>query len=69
MDFMKWTKPILTIIEVLIGMVALMVLTVFAMKPTDTAMLTNALLAILILVQLIVVNVLLGTHVKGGRKR
>lgn len=69
MSFMDWIKPMLCFIEILVGLVAMIILCVFAMKPTDTIMLTNGLLTVLILVQLFIVNILLKTHEKGGRKR
>ncbi|MBU3896392.1 MAG: hypothetical protein KJ697_00445 [Nanoarchaeota archaeon] len=67
----KWLKPIFCVVEILIAIVSLLLLTVFALRPTDTAMLTNALLSILILIliQMLIVNILLGTHMKGGRKK
>ena len=69
MSFMDWMKPVLSIIEVAVGIAAMIILVIFSMKPTDTIMLTNGLLAILILVQLFIVNILLKTHEKGGKKR
>lgn len=69
MSFMEWMKPVLSFIEILVGVIAVIILIIFAMRPTDTVMLTNGLLTVLILVQLFIVNILLKTHERGGRKR
>jgi len=67
--FIKLIKPIFCVVEILMGAVAMIFLTIFALKPTDTIMLTNALLSILILIQMLIANILLETHIKGGKKK
>jgi len=58
------------IIQILLVIVTIILLSAFAMMPTDSSMLTNALLTIMILAQLFTVNILINIYNKvGGRKR
>jgi hypothetical protein len=57
-------KTITTIVEVIITLVLLIMFTAFALKPTEISLFTNALILVMIMVQLYTVNVLLDVYEK-----
>jgi hypothetical protein len=57
-------KTITTIVEVIITLVLLVMFTAFALKPTEISLFTNALILVMIMVQLYTVNVLLDVYEK-----
>lgn len=60
----------LLVIQVILVIVAIILMTGFAMMPTDSSMMTNALLTIMILSQLFTVNILINIYNKlGGKKK
>jgi hypothetical protein len=57
-------KTITTIVEIIITLVLLVMFTAFALKPTEISLFTNALILVMIMVQLYTVNVLLDVYEK-----
>jgi len=57
-------KTITSIVEVIITLVLLVMFTAFALKPTEISLFTNALILVMIMVQLYTVNVLLDVYEK-----
>jgi len=57
-------KTVTTIVEIIITLVLLVMFTAFALKPTEIALFTNALILVMIMVQLYTVNVLLDVYEK-----
>jgi len=57
-------KTITTIVEIIITLVLLVMFTAFALKPTEISLFTNALILVMIMVQLYSVNVLLDVYEK-----
>jgi len=73
LKFKQVFKVGLTAASVILVLAALMTMTAFALNPGEPIIFTNALLMVLILVQLLTVNMLLqmyeGPAKKGGRRR
>jgi len=57
-------KTVTTIVEIIITLVLLVMFTAFALKPTEISLFTNALILVMIMVQLYTVNVLLDVYEK-----
>jgi hypothetical protein len=57
-------KTITTVVEVILTLVLLVMFTAFALKPTEISLFTNALILVMIMVQLYSVNVLLDVYEK-----
>ena len=57
-------KTITTFVEVILTLVLLIMFTAFALKPTEISLFTNALILVMIMVQLYTVNVLLDVYEK-----
>jgi hypothetical protein len=57
-------KTITTFVEVILTLVLLIMFTAFALKPTEISLFTNALILVMIMVQLYSVNVLLDVYEK-----
>ena len=71
MEFKKYVKIGITAASLILVFAALMTMTIFALNPSQPIVFTNALLMVLILVQLLVVNMLIYIYEKmeGGRRR
>lgn len=73
MQFKQFVKIGLTAASIILVIATLITLTAFALNPNEIAIFTNALLLVLILVQLLTVNMLMYIYErpskKGGRKR
>ena len=73
MQFKEVFKVGLTIVSVILVLAALITMTAFALNPSEPIIFTNALLMVLILVQLLTINMLMyiyeGPDKKGGRRR
>jgi len=71
MEFKRYVKIGITAASLILVFAALMTMTIFALNPSQPAVFTNALLMVLILVQLLVVNMLIYIYEKmeGGRRR
>ena len=57
-------KTVTTIVEIIITLVLIVMFTAFALKPTEISLFTNALILVMIMVQLYSVNVLLDVYEK-----
>ena len=57
-------KVITTVVEVILTLVLLVMFTAFALKPTEMSLFTNALILVMIMVQLYTTNVLLDIYEK-----
>lgn len=57
-------KTVTTFVEVILTLVLLIMFTAFALKPTEISLFTNALILVMIMVQLYSVNVLLDVYEK-----
>lgn len=71
MKYKLFVKIATIIVEVILVLILLMTFTIFAMKP-EPEIFTNALLLILILVQLFTVNMLMNVYEKlekGGKRK
>ena len=55
--------------QVVIVFIIILMLAAFAINPTDTLIFTNAILLTSILVQMFMIDILLRTREKGGRRR
>jgi len=64
MKFKLVVKTVTTIVEVIITLVLIVMFTAFALKPTEISLFTNALILVMIMVQLYTVNVLLDVYEK-----
>lgn len=64
MKFSLFVKSVTTIVQVILALVILIVFTAFAIRPTEVLLFTNALILVMIMVQLYSVNVLLDVYEK-----
>jgi len=64
MEFKIIVKGIIVFIQVILALVVLIILTAFAISPSEVLLFTNALLLIMIMVELYTVNVLIDLHEK-----
>jgi hypothetical protein len=70
MEFKIFVKSITIFVEIILALVILIVFTAFALNPQEILLFTNALILIMIMVQLYIVNVLTDVYEKlEGRKR
>lgn len=71
MLFKNVVKIATAVTEIIMVIIILITMTLFAMKPADTLILTNVLLLIMILGQLFIANILIHIHdrLEGGRRR
>ena len=68
MKFNLFVKSVTTIVQVILALVILIVFTAFAIRPTEVLLFTNALILVMIMVQLYSVNVLLDVYEKFQEK-
>jgi len=68
MKFNLFVKSVTTIVQVILALVILIVFTAFAIQPTEVLLFTNALILVMIMVQLYSVNVLLDVYEKLQEK-
>ena len=64
MLFSNFVKIIAVMIEIILALVILIVFTAFALQPTELLIFTNALLLVMIMVQLYTVNTLTDLYQK-----
>lgn len=64
MKFNLFVKSVTTIVQIILALVILIVFTAFAIRPTEVLLFTNALILVMIMVQLYSVNVLLDVYEK-----
>jgi membrane protein YdbS with pleckstrin-like domain len=71
MEFKKYVKIGITAASLILVFAALMTMTIFALDPSQPIIFTNALMMVLIIVQLLVVNMLMYIYerMEGGRRR
>ncbi len=70
MKFKVFIKSITVFVQIILAMVILIVFTAFALNPTEILFFTNALILIMIMVELYTVNILTEVYEKlEGRKR
>jgi hypothetical protein len=70
MKFKIFVKSITVFVQIILAMVILIVFTAFALNPTEILFFTNALILIMIMVELYTVNMLTELYEKlEGRKR
>lgn len=70
MKFKIFIKSITIFVQIILAMVILIVFTAFALNPTEILFFTNALILIMIMVELYTVNMLTELYEKlEGRKR
>jgi len=70
MKFKIFIKSITVFVQIILAMVILIVFTAFALNPTEILFFTNALILIMIMVELYTVNMLTELYEKlEGRKR
>jgi hypothetical protein len=71
MEFKKYVKIGITAASLILVFAALMTMTIFALDPSQPIIFTNALMMVLILVQLLVVNMLIYIYerMEGGRRK
>jgi len=70
MKFKIFVKSITIFIQIILAMVILIVFTAFALNPTEILFFTNALILIMIMVELYTVNMLTEVYEKlEGRKK
>jgi hypothetical protein len=70
MRFKNAVKVITAVVEVILTIVLLIVFTAFALKPTEISLFTDALILVMIMVQLYIVNVMIDVYENiGGRKK
>jgi len=68
MKFNLFVKSVTTIVQIILALVILIVFTAFAIRPTEVLLFTNALILVMIMVQLYSVNVLLDVYEKLQEK-
>jgi len=68
MKFNLFVKSVTTIVQVILALVILIVFTAFAIRPTEVLLFTNALILVMIMVQLYSVSVLLDVYEKFQEK-
>ena len=68
MQFKPIVKVGITIASIILVLAALMTMTTFALNPSEPIIFTNALLMVLIIVQLLTVNMLIHIYEKSGKK-
>lgn len=68
MKFNLFVKSVTMIVQVILALVILIVFTAFAIQPTEVLLFTNALILVMIMVQLYSVNVLLDVYEKLQEK-
>ena len=64
MMFANFVKIVAVMIEIILALVILIVFTAFALQPTELLIFTNALLLVMIMVQLYTVNTLTDLYEK-----
>jgi len=64
MKFKLFIKTITVFVEVVMTLIILIMFTAFAVKPTEITLFTNALILVMIMVQLYTVNVLIDVYEK-----
>ena len=64
MKFKLFVKTVTVIVEIVLALVTLIIFTAFAIKPTEISLFTNALILVMIMVQLYTVNVLIDMYEK-----
>lgn len=64
MKFKLFVKTITIFVEIIVTLIVLIMFTAFAIRPTEITLFTNALILVMIMVQLYTVNVLLDVHDK-----
>jgi len=64
MEFKIFVKSITIFVEIILALVILIVFTAFALNPQEILLFTNALILIMIMVQLYIVNVLTEVYEK-----
>jgi hypothetical protein len=64
MRFKLFVKTITVFVEVIMTLIILIMFTAFAVKPTEITLFTNALILVMIMVQLYTVNVLIEVYEK-----
>lgn len=70
MEFKIFVKSITVFVEIILALVILIVFTAFALNPTEILFFTNALILIMIMVELYTVNILTEVYEKlEGRKK
>ena len=70
MKFKIFIKSITVFVQIILAMVILIVFTAFALNPTEILFFTNALILIMIMVELYTVNMLTEVYEKlEGRKK
>ena len=70
MKFKIFVKSITIFVQIILAMVILIVFTAFALNPTEILFFTNALILIMIMVELYTVNMLTEVYEKlEGRKK
>jgi len=64
MLFKNFVKAITVMVEIVLAIVILMVFTAFALQPTELLLFTNALILVMIMVQLYTVNTITDLYEK-----
>jgi hypothetical protein len=64
MRFKLFVKTVTVVVEIIMTLIALIMFTAFAIRPTEITLFTNALILVMIMVQLYTVNVLLDLYDK-----
>ena len=64
MKFKLFVKTATVVVEIIMTLIALIMFTAFAIRPTEISLFTNALILVMIMVQLYTVNVLLDVYDK-----
>jgi hypothetical protein len=64
MRFKLFVKTVTVVVEIIMTLIALIMFTAFAIRPTEISLFTNALILVMIMVQLYTVNVLLDLYEK-----
>ena len=64
MRFKLFVKTITVFVEVIMTLIILIMFTAFAVKPAEITLFTNALILVMIMVQLYTVNVLIDVYEK-----
>jgi len=69
MKFKLFVKTVTVVVEIIMTLIALIMFTAFAIRPTEISLFTNALILVMIMVQLYTVNVLLDVYDKLEAKK
>ena len=70
MQFKTFINITTTFVEIVLTVIILLMFTAFALRPTETVLLTNSLILLAIMAELYIVNVLMNIYEKlGMRKR